>query len=221
MQRSATSKEVVMRSAMIMLMAVALTGMVVPVLAAEQPVGASEVAIGFAGGAVWTSQTTGVCIWYFPVVRGMELSDLFTDPTKPGRETSRLLWVSDFDALILDAGKPGEAFTRVLIPAGTATIYYSDHPEERVFTGDLKDRSTWGRPIATFTRTASLLQSPDGFASDSFNFSAIPTWTSNFVLGNKSVNFKRVLPQGMTCYESGLKGSSSEAGSCVAIGNPM
>jgi hypothetical protein len=176
--------------------------------------------MGFAGGAVWTSQTTGICIWYLPLVRGMEMADLFSDPAKPGRETAYLIWVSDFEANIIDPGKPGEAFTRALIPAGMGTIYFSDKPETRVWS-DLTNRSSWGTVVAKFVRHTALLQSPDAFASDSFIFSAEMLWSTSFFVNGKLLSLGRVMPHGMTCFESGLKGSSSEAGTCIAIGFPV
>jgi len=157
-----------------------------------------------------------ICLWYFPVVRGLSMADLFMDPAKPSLETAYLIWVSDFSAQILDPGVPGTSFTRALIPAGTATIYFTDTPLKRSWH-DPKERSTWGEPVATFVRGESLLQSPDGFNSDSFIFSAKLLSSKTFVLRGKTYNFRRLIPQGMTCFESGLKSSTSESGSCVAI----
>src|SRR3954466_9458906 len=73
----------------------------VPLIAADG-VPVSEVAIGFTGGATWTSGATGICIWYFPVLGDEELGSLFGKAASGApivdREHSYFLWVSDFSA---------------------------------------------------------------------------------------------------------------------------
>jgi len=63
------------------------------------------------------------------------------------------------------------------------------------------------------------LQSGDGLATDSFIFTAELTSSRTFVLNGRAFNFRELIPNGMTCYETGRNGSSSEVGTCVAIGN--
>jgi hypothetical protein len=75
--------------------------------------------------------------------------------------------------------------------------------------------------VARFVRRASLLTSPDGFASDSFIFSAELDWSAPLDLKGKLFNFRNLIPHGMTCFENGLKGSSSEAGTCIALGGGL
>ena len=43
------------------------------------------------------------------------------------------------------------AVCSALVPAGTATVYFTDDPTSRDFT-NLADRKTWGTPVATFVR---------------------------------------------------------------------
>jgi hypothetical protein len=132
-------------------------------LQAADPAGSAQVAIGFTGGSVWTSASTGICIWYLPIVGDLELKSLFSGPLfgtpVVDREHAHLIWVSDFSVQMLPANKDFNLLA--LVPAGTATIYYSDRPELRDWT-DLTNRSTWGQPVATFVRKAGLFQSADG-----------------------------------------------------------
>jgi len=180
---------------------------------------ASEVAIGFTGGSVWTSNTTGICMWHFPVVGNLDLKSLFATDSSGAPavdiQHSYLIWVSDFSVQFLPATPPQYL---ALAPRGTATIYFSANPGAR----DLRDRakrSTWGEPVATFVRQASIVRTADGFASDTFIFSAALASSRPFVLNGKAFNFSDLIPNGMTCFEYGQNGSSWEAGNCVAIGN--
>jgi hypothetical protein len=186
-----------------------------PMTAADS-VPAGEVAIGFTGGATWTSDSTGICIWYFPVLGNEALESLFVKTPLGApivdREHSYFLWVSDFSAELLPATAP---HALALVPTGTATVYYTSDPTSRDFT-NLADRRSWGTPVATFVRKASILRSPDGFASDTFIFSADLTSTVPFTLNGNRFDFKNFIPNGMTCFESGQAGSSWEAGSCIA-----
>jgi hypothetical protein len=107
---------------------------------------ASEVAIGFTGGSVWTSATTGICLWHFPVVGNLDLKSLFATDSSGApavdMQHSYLIWVSDFSVQFLPATPPQYL---ALAPRGTATIYFSPTPGAR----DLKDRtkrSTWVNP---------------------------------------------------------------------------
>jgi hypothetical protein len=192
--------------------------------------GTSQVAIGFTGGAVWTSASTGVCIWYFPLVSGVELNSLFASPLfgQPAvdKEHAYLIWVSDFSVQMLPSTPPFAAppnplpsdwppYKLALVPTGTATIYFTNRPDLRDWS-DLSNRSTWGEPVATFTRFASIIRSPDNLASDTFVFSADLISAQPFTWNKKSFNFRELIPRGMTCFEFGQQGSSWESGTCVA-----
>jgi len=199
-------------------------------LNAGDPAGSSQVAIGFSGGSTWNSgYSGGTCMWYLPLVGGHTVfnSDgsyspvLFYMPgptNPPSMQNAYLLWVSDFQAQYLDNPATSQ-FVRVQAPAGTATIYYSANPLSRNLTDPIhNDRSTWGIPVATFVRTAGMLYTTDGFASDTFIFSATLSSSKTFTLDGKPFNLKNLIPNGMTCHETGLNGSTTEVGNCVAIG---
>ena len=152
----------------------------VAIQAADPASGASQVVTGFTGGAVWTSPTTGICIWYLPLVGDQDMKSLFQThlfgQVDPSKDTAYLIWVSDFSVQMLNSLPPfvtppenkkdwPPPYALAMVPTGTATIYYAVDPSMRNWS-DLNDRSTWGTPVATFTRSASLIRSPDGLASD-------------------------------------------------------
>ena len=186
------------------------------------PACASQVAIGVRGGSTWTSSSTGTCIWYLPLVGDLNLGSLFSGAPTVDREHAYLIWVSDFSVEVLQAsasvGGTGSYFV-ALAPAGEATIYFSDTPETRVFTFPFTDRSTWGEPVATFVRKASLLRSNDDLASDTFIFSAKLVSSDTFSLNGKHFNFADLIPNGMTCFEYGESFSTVEFATCTAIGS--
>ena len=181
------------------------------------PASASEVAIGFAGGSAWTSATTGICMWYFPVVGNLDLKSLFATGSSGApavdMQHSYLIWVSDFAVQFLPSTPPQYL---ALAPPGTATIYFSATPGARDLS-DRTKRSTWGQPVATFVRQASIVRTADGFASDTFTFSAALASSRTFMLNGNWFNFNNLIPNGMTCFEYAQNGSSWEAGSCAAI----
>jgi hypothetical protein len=206
-----------MKFATIVLLGVLLLASFPSMMANDRdPAGASEVAIAFTGGSVWTSGSTGICVWYLPLVGDLKLESLFSPSGAPvaDREHAHLIWVSDFSVVFLPANG---SFTLALAPAGTATIYFKERPELRDWS-DLTDRSTWGEPVAKFVRKAGLVQSPDSLKSDTFIFSADLASSKTFTLNGKPFNFKNLIPHGMTCIETGGNGSSLEAGTCLAIG---
>ena len=209
-----------MRLAKPVLVVVALLASLAPSNAME-PVGASQVALGFNGGSTWTSGSTGICIWYFPVVGDVGLESLFSadgGASVVDRAHSYLIWVSDFSVQMLPpSGGSGNPLYLFLAPAGTATIYFNPDPDTRDWT-DLKKRSTWGEPVARLIREPSLVRSGDSLATDTFIFSAKLVSSETFNLNGKRFNFRDVIPNGMTCYEFGQNGSSWEAGTCTAIG---
>jgi hypothetical protein len=199
-----------------------------PSLTAADRANPGEVAIGFAGGSVWTSASTGICVWYLPVAGDLKLSSLFASPLfgQPtvDKEHSYLIWVSDFSIQMLPSDPPFQKapalpnpYQLVLAPTGTATIYFTNRPDLRDWK-DLTERSTWGEPVAVFTRKASLLRSADTFASDTFIFSAELVSSKPFKVNGESFDFKDLIPQGMTCHEHGQAFSSWEAGVCIAQG---
>jgi len=191
-------------------------------LNAHEPADASQVAIGFAGGSTWTSGSTGTCIWYFPVIGHLNPGTLFATGSSGApavdKEHSYLIWVSDFSVQALPpTGGTDPALYLFLAPAGKATIYFNAKPESRDWN-DLSNRSTWGEPVATFTREASLVRSSDGLATDTFIFSAKLVSSETLSLNGREFNFRDLVPQGMTCFETGYKFSSWEAGNCIATG---
>lgn len=196
-----------------------------PSLQANPQSGNSQVAIAFTGGSVWTSGTTGTCLWYFPILGNMPVSSLFASDASGtpviDKEHAYLIWVSDWsiEQMFGNAGFGGSNVALAIVPAGTATIYYSSNPTSRDWS-NTNNRSTWGTVVAKFSRGAGLFQSPDNFqVSDKFYFSAPLVASRTFYLGNHEFNFRDLIPQGMTCFEYGQSYSTTETGSCFAIGN--
>jgi hypothetical protein len=213
-------REFKVKSIRVLLSIAVLLGIAAPLNAADAGVGA--MVIGFAGGAVWTSQSTGICIWYFPVLSGETKSSLFAADTADvpvvDMYHAYLLWVSDFsvDPLPVPAGK---LYALALVPKGSGTIYYRSDPTNRSFA-NLNDRSTWGTPVATFVRNASIIRSPDAWASDTFVFSADLVSSEPYGVKHQPqrFDFGKLIPNGITCYEYGQAGSTWEAGVCMAKG---
>lgn len=217
-----------MKLATIVLMGITLLGSLVPLNAAD-PAGASQVVIGFTGGSTWTSSSTGICIWYLPVVGDLDLGSLFATDASGApvidKEHAYLIWVSDWSIEVgfANTGFPNKGITNVtlslaVVPAGGGTVYFSNNPHSRDWS-DLTKRSTWGVPVAKFVRGAGLFQSADNWASDKFYFSAPLVSSRTFSVNGKRFNFSDLIPNGMTCFEYGQALSTSEAGSCIAIGD--
>jgi hypothetical protein len=227
-----------MKLATIILMGIPLLGSLAPINAAD-PAGSSQTVVSFAGGSVWnTDYSGGTCVWYLPIVGDLDLGSLFSDTKNPAKETSYLVWVSEFTVQSLPAAPPflpapasakdAPPYALVLANSGTGTIYFQSDPSKRIWPkataaapltpADLKNMN-WGEPIATFTRDASLVRSPDGLASDTFTFTAGLMYSQTFELPNgKLFNFGDLIPHGMTCFEYGQQTSSWESGTCVARG---
>jgi hypothetical protein len=204
---------------------------------AADPAGASQIVMAFSGGSVYTSDTTGICMWY-PLLVGdfnMEfLFELVDGVPAVDKEHAYLIWVSDFEALpqtpfLLPPSSKG-LLTLQLVPTGSATIYYTDVPRLRNWT-DPSKRTTWGTPVATFTRQAGIFQSTDGGMSGTLPTSAQLVSSKPFTLAGKTFDFKNLIPNGMTCFETGYSGTTlkkdkkdnddggdDEAGTCIAIG---
>lgn len=208
-----------MKLATIVLMGIALLGSLVP-LNANGPAGPGKVAIAFTGGSVWNADgVSGTCKWYLPMIGGLGVTApsggsasitpaLFSDPANPNNTTAYLVWVSDFKIVTLSNGP----WTLFLGATGTATIYYSAAPSLAYWN----DPATYGEPVARFVRNAGMGQSADNFASDTFTFTADLVSTKTFTLNGQQVNFKSLIPHGMTCFETGMNFTSAEAGTCIA-----
>jgi len=218
---------------MIVLLGIALCGFTVPLVADTPavsdtqsligfppalPADAGEVVIGFLGGSTWTGPTTGICQWYLPLVGKIDPADLAKDPNNPA--TAYLFWSTDWTAATPPPfGGPflsTNDFTVARLNPGTATIYYSSTGANSVGEGD----ATHGDAVAVFRRGGGLIVSatPD-FSADTVIFSADLVWSKPFTLNGKLFDFRNLIPRGMTCYETGKNGSSSEAGACIANGD--
>jgi hypothetical protein len=217
-----------MKLATIVMLGIALLGSFASVQAAD-PAGASQVAMAFTGGSVYTSDTTGICMWY-PLLLGdfnMEFLFEFKDGAPAvDKEHAYLVWVSDFEALPQGPFKlpPSSKglLTLQLVPTGSATIYFTDVPRLRNWT-DPTDRTTWGTPVASFIRQAGIFQSTDGGMSGGLTNSAVLVSSKPFKLNGVTFDFKDLMPHGMTCIETGFSGDDEwgddEAGTCTAIGS--
>jgi hypothetical protein len=184
---------------------------------AADPAGASQMAMAFTGVTVMTSETTGVCIAYWPIIGDFNLKSLFAGPLfddpVADKEHAYLIFVSDWRMTVLP---PNGAFNFLgLFLPGEATIYYSKRPDLRDWH-DPSDRSTWGKPVAKFVRSAGLFQSADEGVSGTVTFSLALTSSSTFTMDGKPFNFRTLIPYGMTCFETGI--GDVESGTCVANG---
>ncbi|HZU24191.1 MAG TPA: hypothetical protein VFA04_01645 [Bryobacteraceae bacterium] len=197
-----------------------------PLAMAADPAANGQVVLTFAGGSVWTSNSGGTCLWYFPTLGNLDITALFQDG-KTDVQHAYLLWVSDWSikALVTQGqlpphSQPNPSFgwSLAVIPQGDATVYFSNNPTGRNLT-QVTDRRTWGVPIAKFVRGGGLFQSPDGFMSDKFFFSAFLQWSTPFGDTNRRpFSLGDLIPYGMTCFEFGLNSSTMETGTCVAMG---
>ena len=217
-----------MKLATFVLLGILLLGSFASMQAAD-PAGASQVAMAFSGGSAYTSDTTGICMWY-PLLLGdfnMEFLFEFKDGAPAmDKEHAYLIWVSDFTALPMKSfslpPSSNGLFTVQLVPTGSGTIYFSDVPRLRNWK-DLTNRTTWGTPVATFTRLAGMFQSTDGGMSGGMTSSAVLLSSKPFKLNGVTFDFKDLMPHGMTCFETGFSGNDEwgddEAGTCIAIGS--
>ena len=169
---------------------------------------------------------TGLCLTYYTMIGDLGLNSLFMLDTlgypQVDRKHAYFIWVSDYKWQNVPANPKAppnpnnSVFSFTMILQGTATIYYTAHPELRVFDS-IKDptRSTWGDPVAKFVRKTGMFQSLDGGNSGTFANTAELVSSKPFPFQGKTFNLKDVIPQGMTCFET-ISGSY-EAGTCVAI----
>ena len=216
-----------MKLATIVLLGILLLGSFASMPAAD-PAGASQVVLAFSGGSVYTSDTTGICMFYPLLVGDFNMEHLFEFVGRApavDKEHAYLIWVSDFEALpqtpfLLPPSSKG-LLTLQLIPMGSATIYFTDVPRLRNWT-DLKNRTTWGTPVASFIRKAGIFLSADGGMSGTMTSSAELVSSKPFTLNGVTFDFKDLIPHGMTCFETGAgatdEGGDDEAGTCLAIG---
>jgi len=182
-----------------------------------QPAGTSQVVLAYVNEP--TSPPTplpdfdGLCLIYYTMVGGLDLKSLFAGPLfgppVVDRAHAYFIWVSDYKAQQMSSNKE---FTSFMILEGAATIYFTDRPDLRDWT----DRSTWGEPVATFVRKAGMFQSRDGGISGTFANTAQLVSSQPFRLNGTTFDFKDLIPQGMTCFETIV--GDYEAGSCIAIG---
>lgn len=184
----------------------------------------NQIVAGFTGGAVWTSADSAVAVWYFPVLGNFETGDLFAlnSVAVPAvdREHAYFVWVYDMKVQNRTQNGSGNAkMTVAVIPAGTATIYYSPNPLARDWS-DLTQRATWGTPVATFNCSPAMFYSPDSFqVSDKLYISANLVRSQPVAMRGKTFNFSDLIPHGMTCFSYGQQFSALQTGSCVAMGN--
>src|SRR5664280_577022 len=208
-----------MKFATVVLLGIVLLGSCASLNA--QPAGSSQVAMAFVGNSVFTSDTTAICMSYYPLIGDLPLQLLFAaplfQPPVVDKEHAYFIWVSDFSMQELP---PNKDFNYIaLIPEGEATIYFTTRPDLRDWS-DWTKRSTWGEPVATFTRKAGLFQSADGGMTGTMTSTAQLVSSHTFSIFGKSFNFADVMPHGMTCFETGVgdEFGEAEAGTCTAIG---
>ena len=90
-----------MKLATFVLLGILVLGLFASMQAAD-PAGASQVAMAFTGGSVYTSDTTGICMFYPLLVGDFNMEYLFEfDGRAPAvdKEHAYLIWVSDFEVL--------------------------------------------------------------------------------------------------------------------------
>ncbi len=208
-------------------------------LNAADPASTSQTVVSFAGGSVWNADFSGgTCVWYFPLIGDLDMGTLFSDAKNPTKETSYLVWVSEFTVEMLPASPPflpapasssqAPPYALAFAPSGTGTIYLQMDPSKRIWpkataanpvSPAMLKNMNWGVPVATFKRNASLVRSADGLASDTFYFTVDLQFSQPFVFANGQLfDFGELIPHGMTCLEHGQQASSWESGTCVARG---
>ena len=198
------------------LMGILLMGSFASTRAAD-PAGASQLAMAFTGVTAMTSETTGICIAYWPIIGDFDIKSLFTGPLFGAPVADKvhayLIFVSDWSMTVLP---PNGAFNFLgMFVPGEATIYYSNRPDLRDWR-DPTDRCTWGEPVAKFVRSAGLFQSADEGVSGTVVFSLALTSSSTFPMNGKPFDFRTLIPHGMTCFETGI--GDVESGTCLANG---
>ena len=207
-----------MKFATFVLSGILLTGLCASLNA--QPAGSSEVVLAVTGGSVYTSDTTGICMWYPVLVGDLPLQLLFSaplfQPPVVDKEHAYFIWVSEFSSQVLPSNKNFNYLALVL--EGEGTIYFTTRPDLRDWS-DWTKRSTWGEPVAKFVRKAGIFYSADGGNSGPFTSSAILVSSHTFAIFGKSFNFADLIPHGMTCFETGV--GEAEAGTCLAIGGGL
>jgi hypothetical protein len=208
-----------MKFATVVLLGILLLGSSVSLNA--QPAGTSQVVMAYLNEKFDPALTSPqgpdfyVCLTYYTLVGDLDLKSLFAPgddgiTPKVDRAHAYFIWVSDYTVHDLP---PNAVFNYVtLIVEGTGTIYYNDQPESRVWT----DRTSWGKPVAKFVRKAGMFQSMDFGMSGTFLASSVLVSSTPFKLNGKTFNFRDLIPQGMTCFETAV--DVYEAGTCVAIG---
>jgi hypothetical protein len=212
-----------MKLTTIILLGVLLLASFPPMMAATAPAGTGQVVVAFHGVPVSTEAPKDpnlpyICVWYPLMLGDLDLGSLFA-PASGGhgpavdKEHAYLIWVSDYNAEVLSSSAGG--FTLMMVPTGTATIYYKDIPGQRSWA-DPTNRLTWGDPVATFVRKAGIFQSPDEGYSGTMISGAELVSSKPFSLNGKTFNFKDLIPNGMTCFEAGV--GVAESGTCIAIG---
>jgi hypothetical protein len=160
-------------------------------------------------------------MWYPVLVGDLPLQLLFSGPLfQPpvvDKEHAYFIWVSDFTWQDLPPNKNFNSLQ--LIPEGQGTIYFTTRPDLRDWS-DFTKRSTWGEPVATFTRKAGLFQSADGGMTGTMTSTAQLASSHTFSIFGKSFNFADLMPHGMTCFETGVgdEYGEAEAGTCTAVG---
>jgi len=164
-----------MKFATVVLMGILLLGSCASLNA--QPAGSSQVVMGFLGGSVFTSDTTAICMSYYPLIGDLPLNLLFSGPLFGApvvdKEHAYFIWVSDFSMQELP---PNKDFNYIaLIPQGEATIYFTARPDLRDWS-DWSKRSTWGEPVATFTRKAGIFFSACHANSQPSKSAACSVW---------------------------------------------
>jgi hypothetical protein len=204
-----------MKTLTFVLMGILLMGSFASTRAAD-PAGAAHLAMAFTGVTVMTSETTGICIAYWPIIGDFDLKSLFTGQfgtPVADKEHAYLIFVSDWSMTVLP---PNGAFNFLgMFVPGEATIYYSNRPDLRDWR-DPTNRRTWGEPVAKFARSSGLFQSADGGMTGTVTFSLTLRSSSTFPVSGTPFNFRTLIPHGMTCFETGI--GDVESGTCVASG---
>ncbi len=228
-----------MKLATIVMAAIPLVGSFAS-LKASDAAGSAPAVIGLVGGSIYTPDFSGgTCVAYVTLAANVDWKTLFAtnrffagpDPTKVAKETAYLIWVSDFTLQMLPALPPflpppktpqqAPPYGLATVSTGTATLYFSATPNDRIWTNpmDPRTRESWGDPVATFTRNASIARSPDNLASTTMINTVDLVSSKPFTLpGGTVVDLKSLLPHGMTCFEFGEQASSWEVTTCVANG---
>jgi hypothetical protein len=162
-------------------------------------------------------------VGYIAFIEGVQGPFFRDDPLdpddKPGVETAYFTVRLDRDTIPgfipLPSADPGEVIASLIPPGYTWGVYYDETPD-----GDWADLDSFsdGERVATFEESAFLGTTilSTGMIHNLFSNRLI--WSKSFWVGDQKVDFKKLVPNGVTINNVGSTNTSAFTASAVAIG---